>query len=199
MEFESGNGKDKHLNPDEHFCFKSDKIDNLDERMDRVDHAIFGNAKPGFITIIPLMDEKLNSIISNQKKLAVEIKERQNNIAGWVKSTVAIFVTLLGIGVIMFIKIEKFPYEYVAKAQFNQWADELREQTKIFQNIALDVSVGKLDSLAFYRKQVEILQSRESLFNQMRATRGGKPGPPTKADSLFREKTIKDLEERYKK
>lgn len=169
MSYDSGNGKKESI-PNEHYCIKGDKIEQIGTDVEKIEGRMYG--KGGLIEVVALMDSKLDDIRNDQKKLAAEIKERQNSISGWIKAAISTFVLLVGIGVVMFIKIEQFPYKYVKRDTLNMWADEIRESTKILQKMALDLSIGRLDSLSFYRKQVEILQKNETLYNDMRTTRG---------------------------
>ena len=146
--------------PNEHYCIKGDQIDINTDNIESIFNRINGtNEHPGMFTNIHLINEKLAGIISKQK-----------SIEGWTKAVLSIFVFLVGIGIVMFIKIQQFPSDYVAKANMNQWVDELREQTKLMQKMSL---VGA-DSVVFYKKQLELMQASESLFKMMRTNRGAK-------------------------
>lgn len=148
-------------------CIKQDVIDILESGVDKHEKKIYGsNGSDGIDKVLTRVDTNLNNHIDSQKIW-------QGNF--WKVAIVVggLLITNLGWNAVDHYKILRFPKDYVSKVYMDTWLDELQEQTKIMRKMAMDVALGKIDSFLIRDKQLENIQKKNTLYNRLRAIRGG--------------------------
>lgn len=169
MSYDSSNGKPVN---EPHYCPYARVINLVDKRMngDEDSIGIFSDVK---------------TIVKNQEANKL-----------WLRGSVFAFSTLIllliYVGITDHNKIQDFPRDYLSKQSLNGVISELKQQTVIMTRI---VNSPNIDSLLFYRKELNELQ-QNSEFDRMRATtRSGDASTPTKRDSIYREKMTEKAKE----
>jgi len=110
-----------------HVCSES-------ELLERLDHAVFGNDKPGLVVDMAKVHEKLDAL---------------KNILNFIKWGVAITCTVaIGWGTIIVadhFTVKDFPNEYATKEYMLQTLGEFQRQTQILENATLNTKEDIVD------------------------------------------------------
>ena len=141
---------------EDHNCIKNDQIDINTDNIETIFNRINGtNTDPGMFTNIHLINEKLTGIAEKQKSIGV-----------WTKAAFGTFTLLFIVGLALFIKVERFPDNFVSKSD---WQEFTMTQSNL--NLLLQTKdVEQLKNDEAINKQLELMNR---VFDYKRATRGG--------------------------